>query len=102
MMLCKADFEELFPETFKLNQCHVAPIVAGDPGPACLARWEDDGGRPSGQPRRRDAPVVRPARHGYAVSDPMMTGLALATMPAAAAYGAAWTMLSGFGQTTRV
>ena len=41
MMICKADFEELFPETFPARHDE----RAGQPNPDCLARWEDDGGR---------------------------------------------------------
>lgn len=44
MMICRADFEELFPETFR-------PTPKSDSGQSrteeCLARWEKDGGRPS-------------------------------------------------------
>ena len=42
MMICKADFEELFPELFQPSD-----MVSSVPGPSvkCLARWEDDGGR---------------------------------------------------------
>jgi len=42
MMLCKADFEELFPELFKQN-----PRAAAQPSVDCVARWEDDGGAPA-------------------------------------------------------
>lgn len=42
MMLCKADFEELFPELFE--QPRRTPAL---PSADCVARWEDDGGAPA-------------------------------------------------------
>ncbi|MEQ5827854.1 hypothetical protein ACGYKB_10990 [Sulfitobacter sp. 916] len=41
MMLCKADFEELFPELRRVKKEET-------PGPSmeCVSRWEDDGGAP--------------------------------------------------------
>ena len=42
MMLCKADFEELFPDLFRPKD--IEPSAAR-PSARCLARWEDDGGR---------------------------------------------------------
>ncbi|MBN8189995.1 hypothetical protein JF540_25245 [Salipiger thiooxidans] len=42
MMICKADFEELFPELFRPSDMERS---VADPGAKCLARWEDDGGR---------------------------------------------------------
>jgi len=42
MMICKADFEELFPELFRPSAT-VSSVA--EPSAKCLARWEDDGGR---------------------------------------------------------
>lgn len=42
MMICKADFEELFPDLFRPTD--IEPSAA-KPSAKCLARWEDDGGR---------------------------------------------------------
>ncbi|TCO68705.1 hypothetical protein [Rhodovulum euryhalinum] len=42
MMICKADFEELFPDLFGPKD--IEPLAA-TPSARCLARWEDDGGR---------------------------------------------------------
>ncbi len=42
MMICKADFEELFPECFA-SQIQIRHEAAA-PSQACIARWEDDGG----------------------------------------------------------
>lgn len=43
MMICKADFKELFPECFT-TQIQIRCETAA-PSQACIARWEDDGGR---------------------------------------------------------
>lgn len=102
MMLCKADFEEIFPKLFKPNQRPLAETPAAANSPACIARWEDDGGRLSDKMRRRDAPVFQTAGDGYAVPDPISTSFALATIPVAAAYGTAWTMLSSFDQMAKL
>lgn len=63
MMICKADFEELFPDLFRPTD--IEPSAA-KPSARCLERWEDDGGRTtSGNsiplPRRRP---IQEARHG--------------------------------------
>lgn len=42
-MLCKADFEELFPELFEQQPRAAATQTSVD----CVARWEDDGGAPA-------------------------------------------------------
>ncbi len=42
MMICKADFEELFPELFRPSDMERS---VAEPSAKCLARWEDDGGR---------------------------------------------------------
>lgn len=42
MMICKADFEELFPELFRPSD--MVRSVA-EPSGKSLARWEDEGGR---------------------------------------------------------
>ncbi|MEP3687498.1 MULTISPECIES: hypothetical protein [Sulfitobacter] len=65
MMLCRADFEELFPEMFE-PQVSATPAAPSDD---CVARWEDDGGAP--------APVVwkrSKSWRGYAAS-PMVAAL---------------------------
>jgi hypothetical protein len=102
MMICKADFDELFPcarqqapsagETQapeqKLTQKPASPSAA------CLARWEDDGGADDGVPGRIRPKARRPVSRAAVRSDPMEAGFMLASMPAVAAYGAAMTMLA--------
>ncbi|MBK6465997.1 MAG: hypothetical protein IPL38_13055 [Rhodobacter sp.] len=45
MMICDADFDELFPSTARIKR----PVVIAErqalPDAVSLARWEDDGGR---------------------------------------------------------
>lgn len=97
MMISKADFEELFPHLFKPEPAAVPRQMATPPRANCIARWEDDGGlnEPSARPRRAAG------RRSQYVSDmPRLAraGAMAATMPAAAAYAAAWSMLSGYGR----
>lgn len=42
MMICKADFEELYPELFRPSDMERS---VAEPRAKCLARWENDGGR---------------------------------------------------------
>ena len=101
MMLCKADFDEIFSCGQKRTDAAKSASGPAYPGNACLARWEDDGGRVLPYPSRGRAQVARRVQRPLPVSHPMRAGLALATMPVAAAYGAAWTMLSTYHRMTR-
>ncbi|RKF14765.1 hypothetical protein D6850_07755 [Roseovarius spongiae] len=83
MMICTADFQELFPETF-------APGRRDD---AHIARWEDDGGATPPAPAPHDDHVGRPAPAAYGFADPARVGLAMAALPMMSA----GTMLSAFG-----
>ncbi|SMX48783.1 hypothetical protein [Maliponia aquimaris] len=117
MMICKADFEELFPHLFQPD-----PAPAPAPAPAlapasrrmarsasveCLARWENEGGTvqpATGQPRT--AAGRRPQYGSDMSALARMPALArasamAATMPGAASYSAALSMLSAYGQMTR-
>jgi hypothetical protein len=63
MMICKADFEELFPELFQPSD-----MESSVPGPSvkCLARREDDGGRTTSAniiPLRHRRPIQEGRRH---------------------------------------
>ena len=90
MMLCAADFDELFPPTSKPD----ASCVHGSPPPPSAPRiawWKDDSRLwPAGD----GMPVHRAAFSGYELADPRAVGLAFALMPVAAAYGAASAMLA--------
>lgn len=101
MMLCKADFDEIFSSGQERTDAARPESGPASPGAACLARWEDDGGSVLPNPSRGRARVARRDHRPLPVTHPMGTGMALATMPAAAAYGAAWTMLSTYHQMTR-
>ncbi len=101
MMLCNADFDEIFASA-QQRADHMRPAASfPSPGAACLARWEDDGGRTLPHLSRGKAHAARRDRGQISASHPMRVGMALATMPAAAAYGAAWTMLSTYDRMTR-
>lgn len=62
MMLCKADFEQLFPKSFAAEhrpvQSSYAQAATSVPSAKCIARWEDDGGTA--------IPATRPVNHQYA------------------------------------
>lgn len=54
MMICKADFEDLFPELFLPRDTESS---VAEPNTESVARWEDDSGRATSaettpQPRR--------------------------------------------------
>ncbi|SMC95513.1 hypothetical protein SAMN06295998_1137 [Primorskyibacter flagellatus] len=100
MMICKADFEELFPDLFKpepvaeTRQTANPATLVTSPSAGCFARWEDDGGQEVPAKLRRRA--VSSARPQYAgVSRPGPLDLA---MPVTAAYAAAWATLYDYGQ----
>lgn len=45
MMICNADFEELFPALFRPAPVSASAMPQPAPNASCIARWEDDGGR---------------------------------------------------------
>jgi len=45
MMICNADFEELFPALFRPASAPASAARQPAPDANCIARWEDDGGR---------------------------------------------------------
>ena len=62
-MISMTDFEDLSPEIFPSR----------GPSADCVARWEDDGGRPAERPaasgRTADAVPIPPARLSIAVQE---------------------------------
>ncbi|HMQ91688.1 MAG TPA: hypothetical protein PKA33_06775 [Amaricoccus sp.] len=44
-MISAADFDELFPSMSRPRRHHAPGTEPRSPGEACIARWEDDGGR---------------------------------------------------------
>ncbi|SEN99523.1 hypothetical protein SAMN05216227_10382 [Pseudorhodobacter antarcticus] len=52
MMICKADFEELFPEIFGSEPRLSPKPKVHQPSVECLGRWEDDGGDLGAAPKR--------------------------------------------------
>ena len=92
MMICKADFEDLFPHLFKPEPTLPARKKAKTPSASCIARWEDDGGR--SKPATRSSLVAsgRRSQFGSDMRDFARAANSVATMPAAAVYAAAWIM----------
>lgn len=99
MMICNADFEELFPDLFQTEPDPAVQQVAGEPSVECIARWEDDGGRHLGPraPLRCSAAVQRPA---FDMERLARAGAIAAAAPAIATLVAAQTMLSAYGEMT--
>lgn len=63
MMLCQADFEELFPDLFRDDSDEPKSNRPDGASADCVARWEDDGGRHAVPlPWRRKAIARSPAR----------------------------------------
>lgn len=98
MMICKADFEELFPATFKPKLRSSTVLALPEPAPACIARWEDDGGRTTPVTVRPGLRSVHPSHYGSRMAAPARTGIAVSMFPAMAAYGATAAMLSTFAK----
>lgn len=102
MMICKADFEELFPTMTKAKRRGAFPYSAGSPSKkACIDRWEDDGGRTLRIPqqRRRTGAVAQLAKPDDGTTpDLAEAGMALAMIPAVAVYGAASAVLATQGK----
>lgn len=98
MMICNADFDELFPDLFCRPLTAAAPRA---PEPGCLARWEDDGGRIPAPQRPRAAPSVprRAVRAG--ASDPLIAGLAAAMIPAAILGGSVLAAMAAHARMMR-
>ncbi|MCB1311449.1 MAG: hypothetical protein KDK29_05970 [Sedimentitalea sp.] len=96
MMICKADFEELFPHLFKPEPAPAAPQMAKPASSECIARREDDSGPSLPAGRLGRTAHGRRSQRGSGMPAVARPG----TMPAAEAYAAAWTMLSAYGKMT--
>lgn len=101
MMICKADFEELFPDLFQPEPATTANQMTKLPSVECLARWEDDGGRSWPATTRSDQVAsARMLPHGSDLPVISRTDAIVAGVPVAAAYAAVWSMLSAYGRVT--
>lgn len=98
MMLCKADFEQLFPESFAPEQMIETETFDLGPSAACIARWEDDGGLTLAEFASDQPPARTSSRLAIAMSDPTRAGLAFVATSAAATYGVAWSLLATYDQ----
>lgn len=101
MMICKADFEDLFPHLFQPQPAPVPARAAKPQALACIARWENEGGRTGPVPQDRSPPDQAPASRSDASTPPAGAGKGFSTMPAAAAYAAAWAMLATYDRMKR-
>ncbi|MBK0328411.1 hypothetical protein I5535_14065 [Rhodobacteraceae bacterium F11138] len=100
MMICAADFEELFPDLFAPEPAFVVRPAANAPSAECIARWEDDGGSHAEiAPSRRNAPARSPASK-YDIERMATAGAIAATAPAVATYAAASALFSAYDHMT--
>ncbi len=98
MMICDADFDELFPNLTSPERRDVPAHEARAPNETCIARWEDDGGKASPFPPRHVTTRTRQGHQDYGLRDPAWAGIAIAMMPAMAAYGATSAMFTAYGK----
>jgi len=101
MMICKADFAELFPHLFLPEPAPAAHPMASAPPVECMARWEDDGGRILPASRHGQAMPGRKSQYAFDMPAFARVGAMTATMTAAVAYVTVWNMLSAHGQMTK-
>lgn len=100
MMICAADFEELFPDLFQPATASAAQPKAKAPSTECIARWEDDGGlHIQAAPPPRSAPVRSPTSD-YGIARMTTAGAIAATAPAVATYAAASALFSAYDHMT--
>lgn len=98
MMICKADFEELFPTIFPTKPKAAPAAKMAAPSAACIDRWESDGGRVLPKPPRKNTPDAGLKGRDTGAPDPMK---AFVVLPAVAAYGAALNMLAMYQRMAR-
>ena len=98
MMICDADFDELFPNLKSPERQDVPAHRAGAPSEASIARREDDRGKAPRFASRHDSARARREDQGYGLPDPAWAGIAIAMMPTMAAYGATSAMIAAYGK----
>lgn len=112
MMLCRADFEELFPHLFhpesepknepksEARPDPMAPQPAKLPVAARIAPRKGENCRAHPAPKRQSAAIGPQPLTGQDWQDLAMRRTVAATLSAAAAYGTAWSMLSDHNRMT--
>ena len=96
MMICDADFDELFPRTARPFRRYTAHSEPASPDRASLARWQDDGGKtPAAPPQSKTARALH-THHGFRLPNPARAGIVVAMMPGMAAFGATSAMLAAY------
>ena len=101
MMICNADFEELFPDLFARKANGGSSARHDAPSKTCVARWEDDGGRTSLAFNSRRVEKQQVARVGSNRPAPIIAGPGLWMTHPMMLMNAMWVMLSGAGHMTR-
>ena len=96
MMICKADFEELFPEVFPSRQDTTGGYATMPQGAKCTARSDDSSDRTHTALQRRGVRANIPTIAEYVFPDSATDSAVVASMPAALALALAWTMLSNY------
>jgi hypothetical protein len=97
MMICKADFEELFPHLFTVAQRTHPKTIVKRPNEACLRRWEDDGGHPGTASYPREPENSRQTLDSLPWPKPTHSSAILAKAHNHLALSAAWPMLVCLG-----
>ncbi len=97
MMICKADFQELFPDLFAVDpvdRLHPKPDVLAKGG---LARWGNDGGQsgPLTAPRGQESQAVSFGGGIGAIPNPAVAHWAQA--PILVAFGVFWARFADIG-----
>lgn len=89
MMICKADFEELFPHLFTREaQPKIETTLV--PTDACIARWYDDGGSIDTRPQQKIVHKTEKRLKREPLPCAMLPALVLAPFLAASAYWSLW------------
>ena len=96
MMICDADFEELFGPSFRKSRQKAPARKPDAPSKPTVACSKDDVGKtPAASPRSK-AVIARPTHRGNGSADPAQAAMAAAMMPSMAAYGVTLAALSSY------
>lgn len=100
-MICRADFEQLFPVSFPAENRSDTETFNYGPSAACIARWEDDGGAISVSPASDEPHATRRAEIAIPVSDLTRAGFESVARQVGATYGAALGLIATCDQIWR-
>ena len=97
MMICKADFDELFPNLFAEDSRTRPQTIAKGPNDTSLRRWEDDGGHPGSASQPREPKNSRQTLDNLPRSEPPHVSANVAKIYNHVALGTITPMLVCFG-----